>query len=186
MPGIIFSSAAAFVSTNLDDLLVLALLFAQAETAAQRRRIYIGQYAGAGVLIAVSWIIAAGMGRLPYQCISLLGIVPILLGLRLWLNRKEPEHLDMTAGICSVFILCLSNGADNIGIYVPLLTGTGPVQMAVFVVMYTLLLALWFLLAQKLLCFPVLGQWLRRGKDILVPIVYILLGLSLLLDAYIL
>ena len=61
--GIIGLGVAAFASTNLDDLLLLASLFVDAEFSP--RSIILGQFAGMAVLVAVSAAAALVAVRVP-------------------------------------------------------------------------------------------------------------------------
>lgn len=180
MLSTIFTSIAAFVSTNLDDLFILMLLFSQARTTKDRQIILFGQYLGAAILIAASILIAFGAGFLPGQYLHWLGFVPIALGIRVWCSREKEEHRNDSIGLASVVLLCLANGGDNIGIFAPLFAGGTPVQLAVFAVIYAVMLAFWCQLSRKMLTIPALGHQMRTYKDILVPIVFILLGIYIL------
>ena len=41
---IVITALLSFAGTNIDDILILTLLFSRAETAADKRRIVLGQY----------------------------------------------------------------------------------------------------------------------------------------------
>ena len=81
MMEVLAAAAAAFVSTNLDDIFILMLLFAQAEKRAAKGRIVAGQYLGLGALTAGSMLCALGLGRIPQIWLRLLGLVPMALAL---------------------------------------------------------------------------------------------------------
>lgn len=181
MLNTIVTSIAAFGSTNLDDLIVLMLLFSQAKTGKERQNIFIGQYLGAAILIAVSVLIAFGMGFLPGQYLRWLGLIPIALGVRVWLNRGKTEENQTALSAGSVTLFCLANGADNIGIYIPLFAGSSLMELTIFAAVYAVMLALWCQLSRKLLAAPVLGSHIQKYKDILVPVAFILLGIYILL-----
>ena len=88
--GIIGLAVAAFASTNLDDLLLLASLFVDAEFSP--RSIILGQFAGMAVLVVASAAAAYAAVRIPEGRLALLGFAPLLLGiLRFWkLWRGKP------------------------------------------------------------------------------------------------
>src|ERR1700682_6180182 len=74
----------AFVFSNLDDLLLLALWFAEARTGAATLKLYnvvVGQYVGFSILLVLSLIGFAIGSVLPIEWIGLLGFLPILIGL---------------------------------------------------------------------------------------------------------
>lgn len=80
-----------FTATNLDDLILLILLFSQAESRLERYQIVAGQYLGFGLLVLVS--LPGFLGGLiwPETWVGLLGIVPILLGLDRLLSSESPR-----------------------------------------------------------------------------------------------
>jgi len=109
----------AFVSTNIDDFFILIIFFAQSKSP---YRVVIGQYIGFIGILAVSLAgyYIASLVRSPL--IGLLGIVPIILGVARILNYKnlsEKKHVHALE-ILSVALVSIANGADNLGIYIPL------------------------------------------------------------------
>ena len=82
--GQILAAGGVFAGTNVDDLIVLTVLFLSgAATGTPRRwQIWVGQYLGIAVLVAVSAVAAAGLSIVPDRWIGLLGLIPFGLGLR--------------------------------------------------------------------------------------------------------
>ena len=52
MAAVFFTSIAAFISTNLDDIFMLTLFFAQAKSRKGALKVVAGQYIGMGCLAA--------------------------------------------------------------------------------------------------------------------------------------
>ncbi len=175
------ASAAAFAATNLDDLLVLMLLFGQAEDRLSRRKICLGQLLGIGVLTLVSVAAALGLRMVPEQYVRLLGAVPILLGIRAWLDRDGDEDAPSAVGVLSTALLTVANGGDNLGVYIPLLTGFSAGQLALCAGVFAVMTLLWCLLGSRLAALPRVGGFIQRYKGFLVPVVLILLGVSILI-----
>lgn len=175
------AAAAAFIATNLDDLFVLMLLFGQADGRRARLRITAGQFLGIGLLTLASMVAALGLGRVPDRYLRLLGLVPILLGLRAWKNRKEEDAAPSAAGLLTTAALTVANGGDNLGVYIPMFAGCTAAQLATTAAVFALLCGLWCLLAEKLASLPRIQALIRRTKGVLVPVVLILLGVGILL-----
>jgi cadmium resistance protein CadD (predicted permease) len=76
------TAALAFGATNLDDLVVLTLFFSQVGQTLRPRQIVIGQYLGFAVLLLLSLPGYLGGRMIARPWIGLLGILPILIGLR--------------------------------------------------------------------------------------------------------
>lgn len=98
--------------------------------------------------MAVSLLGFAFSFLLPRPYIGLLGILPILLGLRSWFARDEGEPQvevqtgDGVAGVLSVAAVTFANGADNIGIYTPLFANSTLPELLVTLTVFYLLLFL--------------------------------------------
>ena len=77
-------------------------------------------------------------------------------------------------------LITIANGADNIGVYIPLFAGFSLWQMGTALSVFSLMTGLWCLLSIRLSDLPVLQKLLRKYKPVLIPAVYILLGLYIL------
>ncbi|KYF73098.1 cadmium resistance transporter [Sorangium cellulosum] len=191
-------SAVVFISTNVDDILLLSAFFA--DPAFTPRQIVAGQFLGMAALVAASVACALLAVRVPEGWIGLLGLAPLALGLRgLWaLWRGEAEQAEDEEGsearprgaasrfrALAVASVTVANGGDNLGVYIPLFSsapGLIPLHAAVFAVMTGVLCAL----GHHLVHHPVLGSRIRRHGRAALPFVLIGLGLWILSDALVL
>jgi cadmium resistance protein CadD (predicted permease) len=78
--GVVGLGLAAFVITNLDDMLVVSAFFADPRM--HPRSVVVGQFLGISILVMVSSVIALLALAIPVGWTSLLGLVPLGLGLR--------------------------------------------------------------------------------------------------------
>ena len=177
------ASAAAFAATNVDDLFVLMLLFGQAESRLARQKICLGQLLGIAALTAASVACALGLGGVPEAWLRLLGLVPLILGIRAWPKRSgEEERAPSAVGLLSTALLTVANGGDNLGVYIPLFAGFDGGQLALCAGVFALMTLLWCLLGARLASLPRVGAAIGKYKAVLVPAVLILLGLHILLS----
>ena len=173
------TSILAFVSTNIDDLFVLMILFAG--MGMQRRQIVLGQYLGIFTLVFISILGAFGLQLLPQQYIRWLGIIPIFLGVKAWReHQKEEEAIKKPTSIFSVMFLTIANGADNIGIYIPTFSGFKGGDFVVMVIVFALLVALWCWISCKLANQPLIREKIQKYQHILVPVIFIGLGIMII------
>src|SRR5450756_1073021 len=70
----------SFVSTNIDDIFLISAFFA--DPGMHFRSVVIGQFLGIGALVLMSAVAALLALAIPEGWVSLLGIVPLFLGLR--------------------------------------------------------------------------------------------------------
>jgi len=187
---------AAFASTNIDDLFLLAAWFAEARL--RPRAIVLGQYLGIGALVLASALAAMLALAFPAGWVALLGVVPLLLGIARLLALRTgsagagDEHptLPQEGGalrgqMLAVAGVTVANGGDNLGVYVPLFAAdikAIPAYALTFAVMTGIWCALGFLLVRH----RVLGAAIRRYGHVLLPLVLIALGLYILRGARVL
>jgi cadmium resistance protein CadD (predicted permease) len=181
-----------FLSTNVDDLVVLIAFFANSRFRA--RDIVAGQYAGVAVLFIVSAAGALLSLVIPEAYLGLLGIFPILVGIGKLLELRQDRAESAptkdsvaTTGshgnIASVALVTVANGGDNIGVYIPSFAVHSGSQVAIIAVVFVAMTALLCLLAHWMVSHPRLGAPLRRYGHILAPLVLIALGILIIYNA---
>lgn len=195
----------AFSATNLDDIVILTLFFAQINHQFRPRHIVFGQYLGFAGLVVASLPGFLGGLVLPRPWIGLLGLVPIVLGVRHWLTAAETESVQTVAiadlGLpiersgraywmalrspqtLQVAAVTFANGGDNIGIYVPLFASSSLASLVVILLTFFGLIAVWCAIAYGLTRHPLAVQALTRYGHRLVPFVLIGLGVAIVLDS---
>jgi cadmium resistance protein CadD (predicted permease) len=180
----------AFASTNVDDIFVLVGFFADSRLRA--RNIVIGQYLGIGALVVVS--IAASLISLflTPAYVGLLGILPILIGIKRLVGLRhdakeqippDERHSGTLGQIAPIVVVTIANGGDNIGVYGPLFATQSTPQIAVTVIVFAVMTAVWIALAHWLLNHPKIGTPIRRHGHRAIPFVLVGLGLYILYDA---
>ncbi len=93
------ASITSFAATNIDDIAILMLFFAQLNTTFRPKHIVIGQYLGFIALILISLPGFFGGLILPRYWIGLLGLIPIIaIGkvIRTLSAKRVPLHLADT------------------------------------------------------------------------------------------
>ncbi len=188
-----------FISTNVDDIFLLAAFFADKKLTA--RTVVLGQLLGIGTLVAVSTLVAWLSMALPEGWISLLGFVPLYLGLKqiksLWTDADDSAEDDEIQGqehqmerglrsqLLAVAGVTIANGGDNLGVYIPLFANS-LTAIPLFVVVFGLMTLLWCFLGHVLVNNKVFGHWIRRYGHKILPVVLILLGFDILRGALVL
>lgn len=188
-----------FVSTNIDDIFLLAAFFSDRKLPA--RAVVLGQCLGIGVLVAVSTVVAWLSMALPEGWISLLGLVPLYLGLKqvksLWTTADESVEDDeiqhqeqqMARGLHSQMLgvagVTIANGGDNLGVYIPMFANS-LAAIPLFVIVFAVMTLLWCFLGHVLVNNQMFGHWIRRYGHKILPVVLILLGLDILSGALVL
>ena len=187
--GIIPAAAGVFAGTNVDDLVVLTVLFLSARAAGRPKpwQIWAGQYAGIAALVAVSAVAALGLTLVPDRWVGLLGVVPIALGVRgliggLRGGDDEPEALSAANGF-AVAGVTIANGADNIAVYTPVFRSLGVGGSVVTCVVFAVLVAVWCAAASWLGSHRRVISLVRRYGHWLVPLVFVAIGVVIVVES---
>ncbi len=185
MQTVLLSAIVVFISTSIDDLVLLILFHSQATTRVQRISILVGQILGIGVLVGISLVGSYLASRmLEGWVIGLLGFIPIILGIRAMLSKEESKEEATRTGrkslLATVTLVTIASGGDNLGIYIPwFATLDGAylgLTMLVFLVFALIFWSLGYLLANQ----SHIKTLLSRFSAVLVPVVFLLLGLVIL------
>lgn len=190
-----------FAVTNIDDLVVLALLFSQATTRRSVLRVVAGQYVGFAAILTASILGALGADLLPASVVPYLGLLPLTLGVRagwrLWRGRRsgigsegvheadgQDGQPDAGASPFYVAAITLANGGDNVGVYVPVFATTGTGELLTYVLIFLIGVAVWCAAGHFFATRPVVARALAAWGDILLPIVLIAIGLAILIEGH--
>ena len=187
-----------YASTNIDDLLVLAVFFADPHM--RISAVVAGRYIGLAALVLGSAAAALLALAIPAEWIALLGLIPLYLGLRLVpdllrqrsdeggvavapdLEVKHRPQQGFTSQALSVAGVTLANGGDNFGIYIPLFA-TAPAVIPIYIAVFAVMTAVWCALGYLVVNNPLIGSHVRRYGHVLLPVVLIALGLYILSGA---
>lgn len=195
----------AFAATNIDDIIILLLFFAQVDANFRRRHIVIGQYLGFTLLIIASLPGFFGGLLVPREWIGLLGLLPIAIGIKQLVSREQdtaqvqtvtsdleassPRNpiVSFLSSVLSpqtykVAAVTVANGGDNIGIYIPLFAGSNLVRLGVILGVFFFMVGVWCAIAYRLTRQPSIAQVLSRYGHAVVPYVLIGLGLFILYE----
>jgi cadmium resistance protein CadD (predicted permease) len=178
-----------FAGTNVDDLIVLTVLFLSARATGRpsAAQVWAGQYVAVGLLTAIAAIAALGLTVVPDRYVGLLGVVPLALGASgLWSAARsgpEDETRPVAAGFASVVGVTLANGADNIAVYTPMFRSIGAADSGITIAVFTVLIGAWCAAGSWLGSHrPVIAIVERHGRWI-VPVVFVAIGTTIVLES---
>jgi cadmium resistance protein CadD (predicted permease) len=188
MDGLLATAVAAaglFAVTNIDDMMVLAVLNATSRAGGRPKRwqIWAGQYAGVAILVAVSLAAGRGLTLIPEHWVWLLGLLPTGLGVRKLVTAVRARRsgtqasIAVASGVPGVIGITIANGGDNLAAYTPVFATISPGAAAVTLAVFAAGVALWCLAGSWLVSHHRITQALQRWGHWIVPAVYILIGL---------
>lgn len=187
----ILSGATAYISTSIDYLVVLMLIFNQATSKKQRIAVYFGDLVGTALLVFASWLLAYILHFIPDAwLLGLLGIIPIAMGVQtLFSGSKDKgevadtlaKHRNLIVNVAIITIVTC--GADNIGIYVPFFVTLSASAFIVVLLTFLVMLTLFCVAGYWLDKLPFIGKLLNKYGKWITAIVYIALGVFIMLDS---
>lgn len=189
----IFTAIAVYISTSIDYLFILLIIFSQSYTKKGVRQIYWGQYLGTGILVAVSLFAAYVLNFIPQDwVIGLLGLIPIYLGVRVALVGEEEEEEEVVEKLetrdtsrlfWTVALITIASGGDNLGIYIPYFTALSALEIGVALVVFAISIALLCYISYRLAKVSFVSETLEKYERIIVPVVFIGLGLYIMAES---
>lgn len=181
----IVTAVVVFAGTNVDDLLVLTVLFLSSRASGRPStpKIWIGQYSGIGILIAASFVLALGLAVVPDRWVGLLGLIPLGLGVRglvIAIRTRGRDdgrpRLRAATGVLSVVGITVANGADNLTVYTALFRTIDPADSFVTVLVFLVLVGVWCLAGSLLGAHRTVIGVVQRFGHWIVPVVFIVIG----------
>ncbi|HYW19135.1 MAG TPA: cadmium resistance transporter [Nodularia sp. (in: cyanobacteria)] len=182
----------AFIATNIDDIVILLLLFSQVNSSFRCRHIIAGQYLGFTVLVLASLPGLFGGLIIPPNWIGLLGLIPIAMGISSLINQDDDQTPEATvvtqeypetdtASIFnvqtySVAVITIANGSDNISVYIPLFASSSINDFWIIIGSFLILIAVWCYLAYKFSYQIKIAEILNQNVNFILPFVLIILG----------
>ena len=191
----IISAIGVYISTSIDYLIVLIILFAQLSQNKQKWHIYAGQYLGTGLLVRVSLVAAYVVNFVPEAwMVGLLGLIPIYLGIRFAIvgegeeeeEEETIERLEQSKAnqlFWTVTLLTIASGGDNLGIYIPYFASLDWAQTLVALLVFAIGVIIFCELSQVLSSIPLISETIEKYTRIIVPLVFIPLGLYIMYES---
>lgn len=192
MLATITSAAGMFAATNIDDIVVLTVLFLASSRGGPRPwQIVLGQYLGFIALVAISVIAALGLTIIPDEWVGFLGLIPLGIGIygliRALRNGRDDDDEEESAlkavGVLGIAGITIANGADNISLYTPIFRTISPMDTAITIAVFLVLVGVWCLAGRLIGTHKAVTETLERIEHWLVPAVFIGLGLFILIES---
>ncbi len=196
---LIVTAIILFIATNLDDLFVLMIFFSNKDF--KVKQIILGQYIGVMALIVISAVSYFLKLVIPVQWIGLLGILPIIIGLKNLRDLKNNEdtfvnytEIEENKSFFSKFkssktglvaLVSFTNGGDNIGVYVPLFASINPQQLLIVISVFLVMILIWCYVSFRLVENRILGDRIKKYGHIILPFVLIFIGIIILVRSFV-
>jgi cadmium resistance protein CadD (predicted permease) len=195
----------AFTVTNIDDMMILLLLFSQIDSNFRKRHIFIGQYLGFFAIIMLSLPGFFGGLFIQREWLGLLGILPIAIGMKQLINQQTESTEVQTVNpdfpqllhpnptwsfllsifhpnIYQVAAITIANSGDNISIYIPLFAGQNFVSLGIIIAVFLAMVGVGCGIAYLFTSQVTIGYILSRYGRAIIPFILMSLGLFIMYD----
>ncbi|MDY4762437.1 CadD family cadmium resistance transporter [Streptococcus thoraltensis] len=188
----LFSALAVFISTSIDYVVLLLIVFASLGRK-QFLKVLIGQYIGISLLVIVSLVIAYLFHFIPEDwMIGLLGLIPIALGIRFAMIDKD-ENDDETEEVMAqlhrgkylavtVTSLTLAAGGDNLGVYIPYFSGMSSQEVSLVILVFIVAIFILNWLTYQVAATSLMSRIVENLEKWFLPLVFIGLGIYILIE----
>lgn len=99
-------------------------------------------------------------------------------------NEAPPIPLTTATGairrVLNIVLIVIASGVDNMGIYLPLFAKQTKEATLWTIMIFFVRLFIWNCMAQQLANLPIVRKTLHQYKNILVPSIFVFLGLYIL------
>lgn len=170
-----------FVCTNVDDLLLLIIFLRESDSIVSRKKIIMSQYLSFIIIMTLSILGSFGKFILPVRMIGLLGLVPILYGIRKLFLKKPFRKIGPHMTTFTMAAFALGDGLDNISAYTTLFAGETPLHICILTSYFFILLTIWYFIASFLAHLYIIRIFMNVIQY-LIPFIYILLGIYIICE----
>lgn len=189
----VLTALSVYISTSIDYLFILLIMFAQLGKYSNKGHIYAGQYLGTGILVAVSLFAAFVVRFIPEESIiGLLGLIPLFIGIRFALIDEEDtdeeaivEKLNQRQSsrlFWTVTLLTIASGGDNLGIYIPYFSTLSWTEVIVALIVFAVGIIGLVEVSRSLSSIPGVSETIEKYERIIIPIVFVALGLYIMIE----
>ena len=189
----IISALAVYVSTSIDYLLILMIIFSRSSTKEKMKGIVGGQYLGTGMLVAFSLFAAYVLNLIPEDwIIGLLGLIPLYLGIRIAFKGEQDEDeeevlekMEAVGGnrlFWTVALITVASGGDNLGIYIPYFTSLTGIEIGVALIVFAISVAIFCYISYRLSKITLISETIEKYQRVIVSLVFIGLGIYIMME----
>jgi len=184
----ILTAIAAYISTSVDEIPILFMLYTKKRSRGSARTITFSYFFGTLILISLGLLGAFGLGFIPQKwMMGIFGLVPLIMGIKAMITgdgdeEEGAEKAMQKYGSLGIQVLAVTFalGADDFGVYAPLFASLAGWEILVMIVVFILCTALLCLVSYKLTSIKPLSEFMEKYERWIIGILFSAIGIFIL------
>lgn len=196
MIELFITAIGVFISTSIDYLLILTILFAQFRQNHQKRQVLAGQLIGTFALYLFS-LVAASIIQFTVAewVIGLLGLIPLFIGINALTSEEDDEDEDGDDEILQRYegsnsrgvmittaLLTIASGGDNLGVYIPYFSGLDVISILIVGVIFFVGSLILCFISERISAIPMINEVVEKYEKYIIALVFIPLGIYIMVE----
>jgi cadmium resistance protein CadD (predicted permease) len=179
--SVVIVAILAFLGTMIDNFFAFAAQLIVTDKKHFRRVSY-AQALGVITLLLLAGGIGSLLTPIPLPWVGLLCVAPWALAWYAWRHRAKPPSEVFRRGAITTFVMTLALGGDNLAVWVPLLRADGFFHSVITVAIFAAMELLFIVSAQWISSRPRLVEWGTKYAPLMLPWLYLGLGVLILVE----
>ena len=172
----------AYIGTNADDILTNTVFFSNCKSESEKN-IFIGKFLGVGLIMIFCLTGAYGINIIPFSNLNLLGIIPILIGIKYLIDYKIQKITNKNEyKIKEIFLFTISNCSNNIAIIIPTFYNYSILSLFIVFILFLILTLLACYISRMISKRSIIQKTFEKIGPKFVSIVLITIGIMTLLN----
>jgi cadmium resistance protein CadD (predicted permease) len=175
----------AYVGTMVDNLFAFA---AQLSLTTRERfsSVTVAQCAGVVTLVVVAAGVGSTLHIVPLRWVGLLALAPWALAWHQWRHRHDALTASVRRGVLTTFLVTIGLGGDNLAVWIPLLRAASVGREFALCVIFAIWQVIFVGASWALATHPRVVSWGQRSGRVVVPWLYLVLGVVILVECKVL
>lgn len=173
-------------------MLVLILLFAHAKNKDQVRQVYVGQQFGMTFIIIMAILAVYGISSFfTGKWTGLIGFLPIIMGIMELVEGDEDGESQEVLQKSAIFsnltlrvaLIAIVGGAEELAIFIPYFSSLESQALLLALITSVIMVPIWCAICHRLSSMKNVYRLLKRYERIIIPVVFIGIGLKVLIES---
>ncbi len=175
----LFAAVFVYLATSVDEIPFLFAMFAHRKRY-KAWEVAGGYLVGTLLLAGISLLTATVLNFLPRrEYLGLLGLIPLMLGIRAALTGEEEEEPEIPAekkfrwAVIEVIALTLALGGDDLAVYIPLFTASTAADRWFMIAVFTISTGILLYVSKQLTAIHAVSEFIEKYERVLVAVIFI-------------